>query len=51
MAGGPIIAGFMADVYGDYKVGLASLACAALLGSFCFMFARKPELLDNKETA
>ena len=51
MAGGPIIAGYMADLSGDYKMGLASLACAAFLGSFCFVFARKPDWVDNKETA
>ena len=50
MSGGPIIAGYMADLYGDYKIGLVSIACAAFLGSFCFVAARKPELRDRELT-
>jgi MFS family permease len=50
MSGGPIIAGYMADLYGDYKIGLVSIACAAFLGSFCFVAARKPELRDREFT-
>ncbi len=50
MSGGPIIAGYMADLYGDYKIGLVSIACAAFLGSFCFVAARKPELRDRALT-
>lgn len=48
MSGGPIIAGYLADLYGDYKIGLVSIACAAFLGSFCFVAARKPELRDRE---
>ncbi len=43
MSGGPIFAGVMADVYGDYEVGLAVLAGLSLLGSLCFLAATPPK--------
>ncbi len=48
MAGGPILAGYLADVYGSYEVGFTVLAVAAFVGSFCFIVARKPSLPDRQ---
>ncbi len=45
MAGGPIIAGYMADVLGDYRAAFALLAALSLLGSLCFLAARPPAVL------
>lgn len=45
MAGGPIIAGYMADVLGDYRLAFVLLATLSLLGSICFFAARPPEVL------
>jgi sugar phosphate permease len=42
MSGGPIIAGYMADVSGDYESGLALLAGCSLFGSLLFLIARPP---------
>ena len=42
MSGGPIVAGLMADIYGDYQFGFTVLAGAALLGSVCFLAATPP---------
>ncbi len=41
--GGPMIAGILADVTGDYRVGFTILALLAGVGSLFFFFARKPE--------
>ena len=43
MSSGPIIAGYMADVSGNYQGGFALLACTAFLGSFCFLLAKPPQ--------
>lgn len=43
MSGGPIFAGLMADIYGDYQIGLAVLAGLSLLGSLCFLAATPPK--------
>src|ERR1700694_602081 len=40
--GGPMIAGIMADVTGDYRWGFTILALLAGIGSFFFLFARRP---------
>src|SRR3954464_8568936 len=40
--GGPMIAGFLADVTGNYKAGFPLLALMAGLGSAFFIAARKP---------
>jgi sugar phosphate permease len=40
--GGPMIAGFLADVTGNYKAGFTLLALMAGLGSAFFIAARKP---------
>jgi sugar phosphate permease len=42
MSGGPIVAGIMADVYGNYTAGFTLLACLALSGGLCFIAARAP---------
>ena len=39
---GPIVAGAMADHYGDYKIAFALIGTVAGFGSLLFVFARKP---------
>jgi MFS family permease len=41
--GGPMVAGVMADLTGDYRAGFTLLAVVAALGSFAFLWARKPK--------
>src|SRR3954471_22448005 len=41
--GGPMIAGIMADMTGNYRAGFTTLALLAGLGSVFFLLARKPE--------
>lgn len=43
--GGPMIAGVLADVTGDYRLGFTILALLAGMGSLFFLFARRPRLL------
>jgi MFS family permease len=42
MSGGPIVAGYMADVAGNYQGSLALLAGFAVLGSVLFLAATQP---------
>ncbi len=42
MSGGPIIAGVMADISGDYRSGLTLLALLSLTGSVLFALASPP---------
>jgi len=42
--GGPMIAGILADLTGNYRLGFTVLAVLAGLGSLFFLFARKPAL-------
>ncbi len=42
MSIGPIFAGYMADLHGNYEIGLSVLGMGALLGAVCFAFARPP---------
>lgn len=42
MSGGPIIAGVMADLSGDYRSGFTLLASLSLMGSLCFFAATPP---------
>ena len=42
MSTGPIFAGYMADIYGDYQIGFALLAGGAFMGSFCFLASTRP---------
>ena len=39
---GPLVAGVMADLTGDYRWGFSLLAALAAAGSMCFMLAVKP---------
>ena len=41
--GGPMIAGILADLTGNYRLGFTVLALLAGIGSLFFLFARKPE--------
>lgn len=43
MSIGPILAGYMADVQGNYIMGFTILAIGAGLGSLCFMAAKPPQ--------
>jgi MFS family permease len=42
MSGGPVFAGLMADLHGNYQLGLAVLAGLSLLGSLAFLAALPP---------
>lgn len=50
MSFGPIFAGLMADIHGDYQLGLSLLAGFSLLGSLCFLAALPPQLPTRKPT-
>jgi len=41
--GGPMIAGVLADVTGDYRLGFTILALLSGIGSLFFLLARRPE--------
>jgi sugar phosphate permease len=41
--GGPMIAGVLADLTGDYRLGFTILALLAGIGSLFFLFARQPK--------
>ena len=43
---GPLIAGSLADVFGNYQVGFTLLAGMATLGSVFFMLTKPPEKLE-----
>ena len=43
MSGGPIVAGLLADIYGNYELGFTVLAIGAFVGSFCFLAATPPK--------
>ena len=47
MSGGPVYAGYLADLYGDYQLAFATLALSALAGACCFALARPPEFPDE----
>jgi MFS family permease len=40
--GGPLIAGILADVTGNYRAGFTVLALLACLGSMFFVLAKRP---------
>ena len=42
--GGPMIAGILADMTGNYRAGFTTLALLAGLGSLFFLFAKRPAL-------
>jgi MFS family permease len=39
---GPMVAGVLADLTGDYRVGFTLIALLATAGSLTFVFARRP---------
>jgi len=43
MSSGPIVAGYMADLTGNYQAGFTLLALLSLLGSVCFFAATPPQ--------
>lgn len=47
MSAGPIYAGYMADLHGNYELGFSVLAIGALMGSVCFLLARPPQHPDD----
>jgi MFS family permease len=47
MSAGPIVAGYMADITGDYEAGFTLLALLSLLGSVCFFLATPPPSLAH----
>ncbi len=51
MGGGPIIAGYMADVYGGYEQGFTLLAILGLLGAVFFLLARPPQAPGHDSAA
>jgi MFS family permease len=40
--GGPMVAGMLADMTGNYRAGFTLLAALTGLGSLCFLFAKRP---------
>ena len=42
MSGGPIVAGVLADLFGNYQMGFTVLAVLGMLGAGCFIAARPP---------
>ncbi len=42
MSSGPVLAGYLADVQGNYELGFSILAGGAFLGSFAFLAATPP---------
>jgi MFS family permease len=40
--GGPMVAGMLADMTGNYRAGFTVLAALTGLGSLCFLFAKRP---------
>ena len=48
MSTGPIFAGYMADIQGNYEMGFVYLAIAAFLGSFCFLAATPPRSMPKR---
>ena len=50
MAGGPLIAGFMADATGNHVSGFTLMAAASFAGSSCFLLASPPKPPRQAET-
>ena len=47
MTVGPLFAGYMADIFGDYKLGFIIISALAALGSVFFVLARPPALPER----
>jgi len=45
--GGPMIAGILADLTGNYRLGFTLLALMAGVGSLFFVLAKRPELPED----
>jgi len=41
--GGPMICGFLFDLYGNYSIAFFSIGIITLLGGLCFIFTKVPE--------
>jgi MFS family permease len=48
MTVGPLFAGYMADVFGDYKLGFIIISALAALGSIFFVLAKPPALPERQ---
>ena len=44
MAIGPVVTGYIADVQGNYIEPFTAIAAAAVVGSLCFFFAKRPSI-------
>lgn len=49
MAIGPLVAGYFADLYGDYRIGFILLAGTVALGSACFWRLSPPKPSTNQQ--
>ena len=47
MSSGAIIAGVLADIFGDFKVAFTLFAVSSVVGSVCFFFAKRPTHPDH----
>ena len=47
MSSGAIIAGVLADVFGDFKIAFTLFAVSSVVGSACFFFAKRPTHPDQ----
>ena len=48
MTVGPLFAGYMADVFGDYKFGFIIISALAALGSIFFVLAKPPIMTERQ---
>ncbi len=48
MSSGAIIAGILADIFGDFKMAFTLFAVSSVVGSACFFFAKRPAHPDHK---
>ena len=48
MTVGPLFAGYMADVFGDYKLGFIIISALAALGSIFFVLAKPPIMTERQ---
>ena len=48
MSSGAIIAGVLADIFGDFKVAFTLFAVSSIVGSACFFFAKRPTHPDHE---
>ena len=44
---GPVFAGYIADVSGDYQLAFIVLAAVSLLGALCFFLATPPKVPET----